>query len=234
MRRIVFVFAAALTVMSPAADAADLKALKAPSASAYSWAGAYIGVHAGAGASNLTYYDPAFPAWSLSHRPQGAIGGLQVGYNQQYGAWVVGAEADVSAGDIKGGITDTQPGFAGDRFDAKVRWLGTFTGRAGYAVDRTLIYAKAGFGWANTHVDYLFGGGGFGPAAVDVVRWGWTAGAGIEQALWNGWSAKAEYNYVDFGNSGLVIFAPLPDGFVGSFAQDLHLVKLGLNYRFGR
>jgi outer membrane immunogenic protein len=232
MRIAYCVLAAALA--SSSAGAADLMVRKAPPAPAVvNWTGFYAGIHLGYGFGKITYYDPNFPAWSLSHRPDGVIGGGQVGFNYQAGAWVLGIEADASAANLTDTIVDTQPGFVGDRFAAKIDALGTISGRLGYAFGGTLVYAKGGAAFAHTHVDYLFGGGGFGPAALDITRWGWTAGGGVEQALWSNWSAKLEYNYLDFGRSGLVVFAPLPDGFVGSFAQDIHLVKLGLNYRFG-
>src|SRR6266852_4208451 len=36
-------------------------------------------------------------------------------------------------------------------------------------------------------------------------RVGWTVGTGIEWAIWNNWSIKAEYDYLDFGNKTVAI-----------------------------
>ena len=45
-------------------------------------------------------------------------------------------------------------------------------------------------------------------------------GFGTEYALWDGWTAKIEYNMIDFGNDFI--------------ADDkLHVIKAGVNYRFG-
>ena len=38
---------------------------------------------------------------------------------------------------------------------------------------------------------------------------GWTAGAGVEVALWSNWSAKLEYLYVSA--NGATKFAPIPN-----------------------
>jgi outer membrane immunogenic protein len=62
-------------------------------------------------------------------------------------------------------------------------------------------------------------------------RDGYTVGAGLEYMFAQNWSAKAEYMYYDFGSSRFVTptaLAPL-----GSFRNDDHTVKVGLNYRFG-
>ena len=46
-------------------------------------------------------------------------------------------------------------------------------------------------------------------------------GIGAEYALWDNWTAKIEYNMMDFGNSG-----PFADG-------KFNVFKAGINYRFG-
>jgi opacity protein-like surface antigen len=61
-------------------------------------------------------------------------------------------------------------------------------------------------------------------------RSGWLLGYGTEFDLGNNWSAKAEYDYIDFGSrtalasDGLTV---LRDS--GAISQ----VKIGVNYRFG-
>jgi outer membrane immunogenic protein len=44
------------------------------------------------------------------------------------------------------------------------------------------------------------------------------------------WSAKAEYQYYDFGKTSFV--SPLPLPAFGSTRNDEHTFKVGLNYRF--
>ena len=66
------------------------------------------------------------------------------------------------------------------------------------------------------------------PAGSSGNHPGWTIGAGVEYILSPAWSAKLEYDYLDFGNRNLP-FATI--GTVG-FNTQVHEVKLGVNYRW--
>ena len=82
------------------------------------------------------------------------------------------------------------------------------------------------------------------PQNASISAWGATVGAGVEYALTPSWSLKMEYDYVRFGGMGMG--APetstvTVNGNVtnndssgtSSITQNIHLVKIGLNYRFG-
>jgi outer membrane immunogenic protein len=61
---------------------------------------------------------------------------------------------------------------------------------------------------------------------------GWTIGTGIEFGMTPNWSAEIEYDYLDFGAKQFTFTAP------GAAATDsakiqMHLIKGGVNYRFG-
>jgi len=104
----------------------------------------------------------------------------------------------------------------------------TLTGRAGIAFGPLAGYGKGGVAWAHDRYStnfYTF------PASVELTdtRIGWTAGAGVEYAFAPQWSAKLEYNYMDFGTKS-VSFAP---GTSTDIDQQVHAVKLGVNYKFG-
>ena len=67
------------------------------------------------------------------------------------------------------------------------------------------------------------------------LRWGWMVGGGLEHALGgSNWSIKAEYNYNHFGKDSFD-FCPVGGGacVVAEVKQHIHLVKVGINYRFG-
>ena len=67
------------------------------------------------------------------------------------------------------------------------------------------------------------------------VRWGWMAGGGIEYALSGNWSGKIEYNYMGLGSKDVQFcnIAVAGDCFDYSIKQHIHVVKAGINYRFG-
>jgi outer membrane immunogenic protein len=81
-----------------------------------------------------------------------------------------------------------------------------------------------------------------------AVRAGWAAGAGIESALGNGWSIKAEYLHLDFGsitqsatgtggssvtfgNAVVSINTALTPSFHARITDDV--VRVGVNYKLG-
>ena len=67
----------------------------------------------------------------------------------------------------------------------------------------------------------------FGDASKTMI--GWTAGAGLEYAMWSNWSVKAEYLYVDLGSfdCGITCGATTDD-----VTFKANVVRAGINYRF--
>jgi outer membrane immunogenic protein len=66
---------------------------------------------------------------------------------------------------------------------------------------------------------------------------GWTVGAGIELGLTPNWSAKVEYDYLDFASKTYAVpgGVPFSGGIRENFSvkENFNAVKVGLNYRFG-
>jgi outer membrane immunogenic protein len=196
------------TVPAFAADLAPRTYTKAPAyvpAPIYNWTGFYIGGHVGgAFGGDNNVFDPAFG----SSNDGTFMGGGQIGYDYQFAPnWVFGIEANYS-------FLDTKSSFAN-------RGLGSVTGRLGYTWGPTLLYVKGGYAWADTRFTNGFSG--------DNDRNGYTVGAGLEYMFTQNWSGKIEYQYYDFGNVNVFNGAGLP---VGSFRNDEHTIKVGLNYRF--
>ena len=219
-------------IFASKAMAADISRpiYKAPPAGAlpvtYDWTGFYIGGHVGYGWAHNDWRD-AF-GLGISNDTNGFLGGGQAGFNYQIGQFVLGAEGDFSWAGINGGTTGGGIPGPGAAFNTNVNWTSTLTGRAGIAFDRWLVYGKGGVAWANSNFstnNYTF------PGSIDVndTRIGWTAGAGVEYAFAPAWTAKLEYNYMDFGDRG-VSFAP---GTLTNIDQQIHAVKFGVNYKFG-
>lgn len=223
---------AALAIGTVGAQGADLSARMpvkaAPFVPTFSWTGAYVGAHLGYGWSDQTYtYEPV-PAWSLKSKADGVLGGAQFGYNYQAGTWVLGAEVDFSWTGIKATEVDSFPAYLGDRYESKIDWTSTVTGRIGYAFDRSLLYVKGGAAFAHTKLDYQRAAGNSGDASRTSS--GWTIGGGLEYAFAPNWSARVEYNYMDFGNHNVRVTEPGAWWDMG-VKQDMHVVKAGVNFR---
>jgi outer membrane immunogenic protein len=228
---------------APVSSAADFptKAPIRPPAQviAYNWSGFYIGAHVGGGWGPKDWSDPTgdffngTPRFPLgSHDVSGVLAGGQIGFNWQFPGsnWVLGIEGQASWSNLKGDhIYDGDEGF-----QTKVNWLATVAGRVGYAWDRLLVYAKGGVAFADekfTHFDTDDPGIFF---KDDQTRTGWMVGGGLEVALGGNWSAKGEYNYMDFGKKS-VLFDPFASGLIPfDIDQQIHVFKFGFNYRFGR
>lgn len=222
--------AMALGIAAPA-SAADLPR-KAPIAPPpplpYNWNGFYIGGHIGGAWVDHDVSDPFFfPGFSVSTDKSGFIGGGQVGWNFQTGQWVFGIEGDISATDLSRNHLCPDITFSCDH---KLNWIATATGRLGLAWDAALFYVKGGAAFANHEVtvfDNLFI---LPTVSGSTTRTGWTVGAGFEYGFAPNWSAKIEYNFMDFGNEDFTMFGV--NRFLNVDTQ-INVVKFGINYRFG-
>ena len=216
-----------ITMGTSIASAADIQrpVYKAPPAGVvqtqYDWTGLYVGGHVGYGWADKTWQD-GFGLANVSHQADGFLGGFQGGANYQIGQFVVGVEGDWSWSGIKGGTSALA-----STFNTNVDWTATLTGRAGIAFDRWLVYGKAGAAWARDRYSTNFYS--FPGTELTDTRLGWVVGAGVEYAFAPQWTAKAEYNYMDFGSRN-VSFSP---GTSTSIDQQVHAVKFGINYKFG-
>ena len=134
--------------------------------------------------------------------------------------------------------------------EAKISWFGTVRGRLGYAWNDVLLYGTGGLaygkvGLSGTSVSTVTTSGaglggnppfttvGAATFATSAVNLGWTAGAGIEGALANNWTWKAEYLHMDLGSVSVTGKAPTGVAFTATsskFTDDI--VRVGLNYRF--
>ena len=150
---------------------------------------------------------------------EGFLGGAQGGWNYQMGRFVLGAELDFSFADINSNNATNTLG----NVSSSTPWIATATTRLGYTWDRFLVYGKVGAAFAQ--FDYNINN-----LTASETRVGFTVGTGLEWAVAGNWSAKAEYNYLDFGRSAV--------NFDNSnvsldIDQRISVIKAGINYRFG-
>jgi outer membrane immunogenic protein len=242
-----FLSAAAQPVL--AADMPTKAPVMRTAAPMFSWTGFYIGAHVGYGwgetdATTLET-NAFFPAGHVNTNEfDGFLGGGQIGFNYQTGMWVFGIEAQGSWSAIDG--TTIHPAvLLADRHAenlTEVDWIVTLTGRLGIAAGPVLYYLKGGAAWADFAVrnhSIQTSTGFIGQTTSgSETRFGWTIGGGIEYALGGNWSVKGEYNYLDFGTeqvtrSGTNFLTGLPVTTVNDNDTHLHVVKFGINYRFG-
>lgn len=232
---------------SGSAVAADLS-VKAPytaPVSTFSWSGFYAGLHAGYGWGRNDWTgglvgDPTVVVSPLSPKTKGVLGGVQAGANYQAGNWVVGLEweFDLTArkASADGVVVPAGVVLLNSTATSSIEWLTQFSGRAGFAVDHTLLYAKAGIAAGEAKDGMVFVAPG-ALAAQDAgtksnLLVGWVAGAGIEHYFAPNWSAKVEYNYVDLGSTTETYSVPVNTVFRETISHKLQIVKVGANYKF--
>jgi outer membrane autotransporter protein len=237
-----------------AKPAMPVKALvKSPVAAPISWTGWYVGAIAGADYGRAEYIVPGFAAANL--HPSGLLAGGTIGYNYQIDRYLVGIEADGSWTNYSGsaGCSPLITGFVPQPFfqttcHDDMDWIVTVAGRAGYLFGpRTLTYLKGGvaFGresWsASCNLGPLNGqlapvqtcinpaGALLNNSSASDTRVGGTIGYGVEFALTQHWSAKGEYDWIDFGSKNLTA----SDGTPFQAKQwSVSQVKVGVNYHF--
>jgi len=206
------------------AQAADMP-VKNPTYNApvpYSWTGFYFGGHLGAGWANSDWRPLGVPnvaRFGAGSSP-GFLGGAQVGVNRQVDAMVFGVEADVNWAAQSSEACNLQ---AVILCNSRADRFGTITGRFGIAADRALVYFKGGA--ARLHSTQVITVNSL-EVTASGNKWGWTAGAGVEYALTRNWSAKLEYDFIDFGTSPFSF-----SGLVVDIKQSIQTVKVGLNYK---
>ena len=178
-------------------------------------------------------------------------GGIQGGYNWQYGNIVYGGEADFGVFDFgkSTNVAGAFPlAFAGTTYalteSMSTDWLVTLRGRIGYAVlPHLLLYGTGGlaltdFTFSSSYSDnanngIVTGGTGFGESSD--VKAGWVVGGGGEWLLDGRWSIKAEYLYLDFGSMGVAVPTSNSPAFTQTMFVDADLsaqvARVGINYR---
>jgi opacity protein-like surface antigen len=235
-----------------------------PVALAYNWTGFYLGGQLGI-AQGRGHVDFVGTGVTADPYMAGWLAGGQIGYNVQYGPYVVGIEVDASKTNANGTrACGSSPGVDANGFSVAfsplfltcqntLDWVTTAAVRLGTTLpwsDRTLLYVKGGAAVANENVTVscVFGVIGVNtPAFVSrnclnsnnvltsgadasQTIWGGMVGVGSEFGLTREWSAKAELNYIWFGNRDVTA----SDASRLSIGAGIAQAKIGLNYRFGQ
>ncbi|MFA5898869.1 MAG: outer membrane beta-barrel protein [Hyphomicrobium sp.] len=242
------------------------------------FSGAYIGVNAGAawGSSSYATSPGCVPpgvegvfceANSISSvnglavastgtgdlTSSGFTGGIQGGYNWQFGRIVFGGEGDFGAFSLsksanRAGVFPSP--FLGTTYalneSMSTDWLITLRGRVGYTVlPHLLLYGTAGvaltdFRFSSSYADNAIDPlqsltGGTGSTSISNVMTGWTIGGGGEWLLDSRWSIKAEYLYIDFRSASLPVALSNSATYTQTMWVDADITaqvaRIGVNYR---
>jgi len=255
------------------ADGMPQRSLKDAPAPAMSWTGFYVGGSLGwhrvdSGSYVATPLDAATTAfWATtctaggSCNPSrgaasgdGAIGGLQAGYNWQSSNFVAGIEVDVmgsTAGATRSnqelnpvllGASTAWRGIA----STNVEWMSTVRGRLGVVLSQTfLAYVTGGLAVAGVERDwsqaFTTNSAVYGSTAGHnrTTQSGWTIGGGAEWALTNRVTLGAEYLFVSLGGQNFgASFVPASissaaNSNFGIRAGDVdnHIARLKVNFK---
>lgn len=139
-----------------------------------------------------------------------------------------------------------------DTLSERLDWFSTIRGRLGYAITpRVMIYGTGGLAFGDIDATNTVSGAnlvGTAPSitsvpisatsSIDVLKAGWTVGAGLEAEIWGNWTGKIEYLHIDLGNVsgsfGTPLIAPSGNFLTESFSSRVtdDILRIGVNYRF--
>jgi outer membrane immunogenic protein len=240
-----FIGATASLLLVGAAVAADLPSRKAPppvvAPPAFTWSGWHAGI-VGAYAGDAVKLNTSL--YSLSSGPiigapiERSFGtsGYTVGYESGY-SWqiddhlVVGYESDFSYANV----TTNRSTALYNSVNSRLNYFGTERLRAGYALGRFLPYVTAGFAYGSFNgLNWTSAGDVFIPISNNASKWrgGWTIGGGLEYAVTDQVSVKADYLYASMSapnGSAIGIIGPSYLT-VNSGQYNLNIARVGVNY----
>jgi outer membrane immunogenic protein len=202
----------------------------------YNWGGIYFGANGGYGFGNSKWTDPnnlSLLGTTGQFSTTGFVVGPTLGANFQTDAFVFGIEGDYDGSWIDGKVSSLYCGSLGfggaAQCETKNTWIATLRGRVGYAVDRVLFYATAGGALGDIQA-------GANTGLLSSTKGGWAAGAGVEAAFSDNWTARIEYLFVDLSNASCSQSNPC--GLNGaalanqSVAFSASMIRLGIDYKF--
>ncbi|MCZ7464513.1 porin family protein [Rhizobium rhizogenes] len=178
-------------------------------APAFSWDGFYAGVSGGYGWNRLKVTGDDD---TTKHSFDGGRFAGFAGYNAEVAPSVIlGVEGDL-------GYAWDEKTIELDKVSAGLN--GSVRLRAGYAMDRALIYTAGGYTATDSEIKTPFGN------ASKMLN-GWTIGAGIDYAFTDNVFGRLEYRYNDFGKETYTISGTSADAKLSQ-----HVISVGLGVKF--
>jgi outer membrane immunogenic protein len=177
------------------------------------WSGVYAGFIGGYSRGFANQRGIGADFGSGDYTMSGGFAGGSLGFNYQFGQWVIGLDSEFSGARIS---SSNEPFFS-----SKMDTIFTVRARIGYSVGNFLPYI--GLGPSYTH----FSSVETFPGAVQIsdsrIRSGWTFAAGADYMILPNLSARFEYMYICFG-ADIV-------GNTDNIELMGHYARVGLNYK---
>ena len=221
MHRLTLASAGFLTALAAPAFAADPMTDLPMTAPGFDWTGYYAGLQAGYGwgQSDISVTEGA--PFSITPSIDGGFVGGHVAGLWQFDQAVLGAVADLNYSMIDG----TAVSGLGSTFGTDIKWFGSVNAKAGFAMNRLLVYGIGGIAFAGIETSQV-AGAAFASTRTNV---GWTVGAGVDYALTDKFIVGAKYRYYDFGSEHYDVAAPFNDR---DQNVKLNTVGINLSYKF--
>jgi outer membrane immunogenic protein len=263
MKKLLLGAVALVAVGAAPAFAADLPArtyTKAPAVvpvPVYNWTGCYVGGNLGGDWSRARTSEILGGTWLTTNsaadtaaiqangspgiNASGVTVGGQIGCNWQTGNFVYGIEGDGMYTGLSSTVTTTIAALptagtpVSNTASVSAQSLYTLRGRAGYAVDRTLVYVtggaafgKVGYSDAQTYI------AGATAGAVSSMRTGYVVGVGVEYALSKNWIVGGEYLYANLGSTGFNTVVVPQNTFTNAWSTKFqeNIVRARISYKF--
>ena len=201
------------------------------------WTGFYVGAQAGAAMlrTNRSANDLTAGGWAsgpaASWVGRGVVAGLHVGYNYLLDPAVVGFEADIEGASPRGNaqILDVNVAGFAQLTQTTNNMRSSLRARVGINYERFMPYVTGGLalGTFSTTLANFAGA----QETASYTRLGWTFGGGLEYALTDALSVRAEYRYADFGKFGQTSGFAFPGSRYSTHLID-NSVRLAVSYHF--
>jgi outer membrane receptor protein involved in Fe transport/opacity protein-like surface antigen len=236
----------------------DLFYGKSSAAAPWTWAGFYLGAHAGSdrglSKTNAQFLDETGATHSggdATNPTKSPVLGVQAGYNWQLGTWLAGIEGDVAISAQRPKPTFACPDTTCNPFGPvvatfdeglKLEGFATLRARMGAALTPDiLLYATGGLAIADVRpVGYLTSFDDSGNSITNRfdtlnAKLGWAAGLGLEAHLMGPWTSKFEYLHMELGTvaTSAINDVSVPVATV-NFASRMtnDMLRVGVNYKF--
>jgi outer membrane immunogenic protein len=189
----------------------------------FSWTGIFVGGHLGGLVADVDWTTSPFKGFNHN---QAAFGGGVLGAaHYQWGKLVAGVEISYTWGDLND--SSTALGTPGLTFSSSTNDLLIAAAKLGYAQDRALFFAKAGYASAEFRIRSTAAGV---TSSSSERENGWTVGLGLDYALTDRIAVGVAYDWAFFDTGTLRVGGLTAD----ANTNDVQQLMARLMFKFGR